>query len=268
MLSVIFRGFFLISILFWYSTSVWRMIDDYFKDQFQRYLEDEYQRNPAMKLEVGRENVSKEESGVINGAAVGESSSAAPEVEGESSVGKASLGRIARGGRENSADKMDSLEICVENANNLDEETRESVDHQKRKSEVAKDGNAGSHSGTTLPRDSIGDDGMGNGGAIFEKGEERRIRLKKKNQDKSKKNNAGLLKEHDFVSVRRSLGRRESDDFWEFEDEGEAFDGVLVSDLPYRSKVDLADLERVSAEEFCPLTAEDEESCGERSKWP
>jgi hypothetical protein len=52
MLALIFRGFFLLGILSWYSTSLWRMIDSYFKDQFQRYLEEEYQRNPKMREDL------------------------------------------------------------------------------------------------------------------------------------------------------------------------------------------------------------------------
>ncbi|XP_011499993.1 PREDICTED: uncharacterized protein LOC105363887 [Ceratosolen solmsi marchali] len=52
MLAYIFRGFFLIGILSWYSMSLWKMIDSYFKDQFQRYLDEEYVRNPKMREDI------------------------------------------------------------------------------------------------------------------------------------------------------------------------------------------------------------------------
>lgn len=49
MLALLLRGFFLLTVVGWYSTSLWKMIDGYFKGQFQRYLDEEYQRNPKMR---------------------------------------------------------------------------------------------------------------------------------------------------------------------------------------------------------------------------
>ncbi|CAB0038249.1 unnamed protein product [Trichogramma brassicae] len=57
MLGVLFRGVFFLGVIGWYSSSLWRMIDGYFKDQFQRYLEEEYRRNPKMRDNVAINNV-------------------------------------------------------------------------------------------------------------------------------------------------------------------------------------------------------------------
>lgn len=52
MLVLIFRSCVFLGVVGWYSTSLWKAIDDIFKDQFKRYLEDEYQRNPYMREHV------------------------------------------------------------------------------------------------------------------------------------------------------------------------------------------------------------------------
>ena len=52
MLAFVLRGVLFIGVVGWYSGSLWRMIDDYFKDQFQKYLEDEYRKNPKMRESV------------------------------------------------------------------------------------------------------------------------------------------------------------------------------------------------------------------------
>ncbi|XP_014208829.1 transcription initiation factor TFIID subunit 7-like [Copidosoma floridanum] len=64
-------------------------------------------------------------------------------------------------------------------------------------------------------------------------------------------------------------------DFSEFDDEsGEderarrPVDGIAVAELPYRPAVDIYDLERLAAEEFCPLTLDDDPSCDETRAWP
>ena len=49
MLALIFRGVFLAGVIGWYSTSMWGLIDSYFKNQFQRYLDEEFQKNPKMR---------------------------------------------------------------------------------------------------------------------------------------------------------------------------------------------------------------------------
>lgn len=48
----IFRGGFLIIILLWYSSHVWRAMDQYFRDEFKKYLEEEYKKNKHLKDDV------------------------------------------------------------------------------------------------------------------------------------------------------------------------------------------------------------------------
>ncbi|XP_050466073.1 uncharacterized protein LOC126859126 isoform X2 [Cataglyphis hispanica] len=95
--------------------------------------------------------------------------------------------------------------------------------------------------------------------------------LKKISRKKPKKRrvNTIVLTNADFSGAR--IRNDANDDFSEFEEE----DGkrvreeeILISELPYKPKADIGDLDRVTAEEFCPLTLEDEASCGETTTWP
>lgn len=52
MLALLFRGVCILGVVGWYSASLWTMIDGYFKDQFQRYLDEEYRLNPKMQADV------------------------------------------------------------------------------------------------------------------------------------------------------------------------------------------------------------------------
>lgn len=87
---------------------------------------------------------------------------------------------------------------------------------------------------------------------------------------KKKKNRVNLLTltEADFRSAKRSkdydFSRFEVD---EDEDLDQEMDGILVSKLPFKPAVDLAGLQRVTEDEFCPLSTADEESCGETTSW-
>lgn len=42
---MVFRSFFLIAIISWYSTGIWRLIDDYFRKEFSTYLSAELKKN-------------------------------------------------------------------------------------------------------------------------------------------------------------------------------------------------------------------------------
>ncbi|XP_012215961.1 uncharacterized protein [Linepithema humile] len=89
-------------------------------------------------------------------------------------------------------------------------------------------------------------------------------------REKSRKRrvNTIVLTDADFVGARIDS----DDDFSEFEEEGGGQkvlkEGILISQLPFKPKADIGDLDRVTAEEFCPLTLEDEVSCGETTTWP
>ncbi|CAD6232805.1 GSCOCG00012242001-RA-CDS [Cotesia congregata] len=52
MLAFAIRGFVLLSVIGWYSNSVWKMIDGYFRDKFDKYLREEYQKYPQMKKDI------------------------------------------------------------------------------------------------------------------------------------------------------------------------------------------------------------------------
>jgi len=86
---------------------------------------------------------------------------------------------------------------------------------------------------------------------------------------RNQKVNTLVLTEADFTAARISDG---DDDFSEFEEEEKdqrvCMEGVLVSELPFKPKADISGLDKVTAEEFCPLTLEDETSCGESTTWP
>jgi hypothetical protein len=48
----LFRGGFLIVIVLWYSVTVWHTMDGYFREEFKRYLEKEYEQNKRLKEDV------------------------------------------------------------------------------------------------------------------------------------------------------------------------------------------------------------------------
>jgi hypothetical protein len=58
----LFRGGFLTVILLWYSVSVWHTMDEYFREEFKKYLEREYEQNKYLKEDVvGKTDSSKDE---------------------------------------------------------------------------------------------------------------------------------------------------------------------------------------------------------------
>lgn len=284
MLGLIFRGVFLIGILTWYSTSVWKMIDGYFKDQFRSYLEEEYRKNPRMRSDVRSGSADK-----IDPASTTPrpDPSVAPQREilelnetltvegaGNDTIRSDEEQRVTGGTSENEADTGGSidknafLETIVEsglesskpskneqdsrqpiNHNDRDLERHENDDRHRSVSQVSKNSMKGvqCNKRATVSRD---------------------ISREKKS---SKKRNVKTitLTEKDFKSVIRN--HVSNDDFWEFEedaDEKEPLEGILVSQLPYKPRADIGNLERVSADEYCPLSLEDETSCDETFKWP
>jgi hypothetical protein len=51
-LAGLFRGVFLFLILLWYSVSVWHVMDGYFRDEFKKYLQKEYEQNKHLKADT------------------------------------------------------------------------------------------------------------------------------------------------------------------------------------------------------------------------
>jgi hypothetical protein len=56
----LFRGIFLFVILLWYSVSVWRAMDGYFRDEFKKYLEKAYERNEHLKADMNAKKYASE----------------------------------------------------------------------------------------------------------------------------------------------------------------------------------------------------------------
>lgn len=52
MFALLLRGFFLVGIISWYSTGVWKFIDDYFRNEFKSYLSKEFKRNKHLQLKM------------------------------------------------------------------------------------------------------------------------------------------------------------------------------------------------------------------------
>jgi hypothetical protein len=59
-LAELFRGGFLIIILLWYSVTVWQAMDGYFRDEFKKYLEKEFQQNKHLKADMTTKTDSSE----------------------------------------------------------------------------------------------------------------------------------------------------------------------------------------------------------------
>jgi hypothetical protein len=56
MFVLLFRGFFLMGIISWYSMNVWNFIDGYFRNEYKRYLDEEMKRHPQLKPDVTTTN--------------------------------------------------------------------------------------------------------------------------------------------------------------------------------------------------------------------
>lgn len=52
MFSHALRAVVLLGVVGWYSMGVWNMIESYFKDRFDKYLREEYAKNPRMKRDL------------------------------------------------------------------------------------------------------------------------------------------------------------------------------------------------------------------------
>jgi hypothetical protein len=59
-LAGVFRGVFLFVTLLWYSLSVWHAMDGYYRDEFKKYIEKEYERNKHLKADMIAKNYASE----------------------------------------------------------------------------------------------------------------------------------------------------------------------------------------------------------------
>lgn len=51
MLGLLLKSFFMIGVILWYSTGVWRVINEYFRKEFNQYLKDETEKNKYIKMD-------------------------------------------------------------------------------------------------------------------------------------------------------------------------------------------------------------------------
>lgn len=54
MFAVIFRGFFFLIIIFWYTLGVWKLIDGYFRDQVNEYMSEELKKNSHLASDISK----------------------------------------------------------------------------------------------------------------------------------------------------------------------------------------------------------------------
>lgn len=291
MLAFAVRGIVLLGILGWYSSSVWKMIDGYFKDQFRDYLQDEYRKHPRMKINIESTKIDK-----------GPIPSALP-AESNLKYG------IAETYGPDTTCPVDSIDACQEAIGTLSEKSAESVagagenavktvdvsptdkntfpknafpgrlELQSRKSLSGSEADDEERQPSAVNQNDRENEAIKESPASssrrlnkrrLSKASKKEI-LKEISREKSKKRrvNTIILTDADFTGAR--IRSDADDDFSEFEEEESQRvreKGILVSELPFKPKADIGNLDWVTAEEFCPLTLEDEASCGEITTWP
>lgn len=265
MLAFIVRGVFLVGVISWYSTSVWKMIDVYFKNRFQSYLRAEYDKNPHMlaDLEAYRAAAGKESSTIPTTAAN-------EDLNGIVQTCEADVCPVSNG-----ADLEAETQLPVEDATSNDpgdgirtkivEATEPLPITSENESSIAIEA-------PDLPAELLKNDSKKKE-ILRTKKIERRTVASKVEQKKATKNKLKTitLTDKDFASTRIKMTPQDFAEFDADEDSGEDGDksvGVLVSELPYKPKADIGDLRKVSAEEYCPLTLDEEMSCDETRTWP
>lgn len=278
MLAFIIRGVFLVGVLSWYSATVWKVIDGYFQDQFRAYLREEYRKHPRIKVESAGAVDKRAAPSALPAEPGSRHGSAETDGSDPADIAVACPRTILSSGKPEEVVAGGTSEIAVAvGAGTIDKNTfpadaaaqesrKPPSDEERRPGAINQDGD---REGGTLE------------GSVLPSAEKRRLRDKKRlpraseevSRETSRKMpryrrvNTLLLTDADFAAAR--IG---DDDFSEFEeeekDQGIRKEGLLVSELPFKPKADIAGLDRVTAEEFCPLTLEDETSCGESTTWP
>lgn len=298
MLTFIIRGVFLVSVLGWYSATIWKVIDGYFQDQFLAYLQEEYRKHPRIKADV--ESAGAVDKGPAPGALPVEPSLShgIAETYGSNVVCPADIAdacprTAVSSGQPEEAVAGGTSEIAVAvgagttdkntfpaNAARSAQESRkppsdsDTRDKEQRPGAINQDDDRKEDTieGSVLPSPSS-----------TRRDEKPRRRLDKKKSlraskevsreisrktPKNQRVNKLILTDADFAAGITDDG---DDDFSEFEEEKDRRvlkEGILVSELPFKPKADIGNLDTITAEEFCPVTLEDETSCRETTTWP
>ncbi|XP_032681603.1 uncharacterized protein LOC116848999 [Odontomachus brunneus] len=292
MLAFVVRGVVLLGVLSWYSATVWRMIDGYFKDQFRTYLQEEYRKHPRMRSDVENVGAVDKESArrvlpteashveiygfdavcpadtadiCPRAAASEKAATAAEEVTGGSSENAAAA--AAAGSTDKNAFPKSATRSALESRKLPGGSGVH--DEERRSAAINQDGDYAEEeaieSSESAPRPAKPRRLHNERKSAVSAGFSREKRAKRRV-------NTVFLTDLDFARVRRTSGDGHND-FSEFEDDDEESrerptEGIPVSELPFKPKADIGGLDKVTAEEFCPLTLEDEASCGETTVWP
>lgn len=306
MLAFAVRGVVLLSVLSWYSATVWKMIDGYFKDQFHTYLKEEYDKYPQMKADI--ENVEAVDKRSVSNSLPAESipshsvddsygpDTACPaditdtcqQYAAVSSEWKSTTEAVTAGGTNENAAAVDAGSIDKNSFLVLSElESKKSLssssdvhDEKGRTSTIIHQGNDRKQTKSEKDNGVLTDPT-----SLFQRREKlrRRSETKAATSDHSKKISKKMLREKSkkqriktivLTNAGAKITNDGDDDFSEFEEEERrenkrvSKEGILVTELPFKPKVDISGLDRVSAEEFCPLALENEASCEETTTWP
>lgn len=293
MLVAFFRGAFLIGILAWYSISVWNMIDGYFRDQFASYLHEEYRKNPHMKTYMKDVNEVDKNEAVHTDRKVSlkkidelEKAESCPvdKIDTDKLLKPCDISeKISEVDRPNESVEKEMLEKISTGKdlyNDDDDDHHQTIKSVEKMADEEKGPKKKEFSSSKEFEEEDIEKKKKQREKEKEKEREREREKRKREEEKTKKEKKKRVKtitlnEEDFLSVknrRGTIGRDE--DFWEFEDDEEKQKmedkekGILISDLPFKPKLDIGRLERITPDEYCPLTLEDELSCGETTKWP
>ncbi|XP_063990225.1 uncharacterized protein LOC135169294 [Diachasmimorpha longicaudata] len=241
MLAFALRGIVLIAVLSWYSTSVWKMIDSYFKNRFDKYLKEEFEKNPGMKADMAGEKRQK----VLPQEIV------VPDFLDSCQLDSCPV------------DKAEALqEVKISSTGN--EEQINQVLEKENISDVSPVDNLTIREGK---REDIDEGAGAKGDRTTRVGKKVVVGSQEGRKSKRKKVKTITLTVEDFEEVKKRMDTDEYD-FTEFEDEEQLPEGIPVSKLGFKPKADIGNLDRVTEDEFCPISLEYEGDCSEIKTWP
>ncbi|XP_058789208.1 uncharacterized protein LOC131663119 [Phymastichus coffea] len=305
MLALLLRGVFLLGVIGWYSASLWKVVDNYFKGQFQRYLEEEYQRNPRMRDDVrAYTTADKAASDVIAGTTqqrlaeisprypIDKAELVALEVKSQESgladfeAGAAEI-EVARPAHTDQPvfhdSPVDATMLSMEMPSPSPEAIRDyQIDESSNFSETERAEKTPALE--RKPQQEMGempkeDEKQSSPHAPKKTKAKKRPKIIAKSEVTTERKIKQRLKipmlqltEDDFEDTARFFEFGREDDYRDFIDDFEAdnedFDGISLKDLPFKPMIDVYDLERISEEEYCPLSLDDDPTCDELQFWP
>ncbi|XP_043270746.1 uncharacterized protein Xport-B [Venturia canescens] len=336
MLILVFRGVFLLGILSWYSTHVWKMIDTYFKERFDKYLQQEFEKNPRMREHVDIEEKSSRE--IVKNEVqedfgkkktpispidrhqescksigdLGEEMCSIDELNMKEiagdDTGTGSASFVSKEGEaidDSGSSESEVIEtkvatptgnhlekVFTKDISKLDEKPLKSASTEGEIMKETSGENVTSKMASLEADFSKVTKSQVDGSAMIDGSEWPLKKKKKKSTVKKKWPMRTKLEEENEVKKKttkqrvKTISFTEKDfrdakihggwkdyDFMEFDDEDEDAnrdpqEGILVSQLPFKPRADIGKLERVTEDEFCPLTLEDEADCDEVRTWP